>query len=48
LWAPACTVELASATYGKAIAVGNLPAKQMFIEALSDGNEKGFYTVPAL
>jgi pimeloyl-ACP methyl ester carboxylesterase len=48
LWAPACTVELASATYGRAISAGSLPAKEMFIEALSDSNEKGFYTVPAL
>lgn len=48
LWAPACTVDFASKTYGAAIADGSLPSKQTSIEVLSDANERGHYTVPLL
>jgi acetyl esterase/lipase len=48
LWAPACTVEFATETYGAAIAGGMLPAERMFIEVLSDANERGHFTVPGL
>jgi hypothetical protein len=48
LWAPACTVEFATQTFGAAIAGGILPAEQLFIEVLSDANERGHDTVPGL
>jgi hypothetical protein len=48
LWAPACTVEFATQTFGAAIDGGMLPAEQLFIEVLSDVNERGHYTVPGL
>jgi hypothetical protein len=48
LWAPACTVEFAIKTYGAALTDGILPAKRTLIEVLSDGNERGHYTVPLL
>ena len=35
-------------TYGAAIAGGMLPAERMFIEVLSDANERGHFTVPGL
>ena len=48
LWAPACTVEFATETYGAAIAGGALRPERMFIEVLSDANERGYFTVPGL
>ena len=48
LWAPACTVEFATETYGAAIAGGMLSPERMFIEVLSDANERGHFTVPGL
>jgi hypothetical protein len=48
LWAPACTVEFATQTFGAAIDGGMLPAEQLFIEVLSDVNERGHDTVPGL
>jgi hypothetical protein len=41
-------VEFATRTFGAAIASGALPAEQMFIEVLSDANERSHETVPLL
>jgi hypothetical protein len=48
LWAPACTVEFATANYGAAFANGVASPKATFISVLSDGNEKDDPCVPAL
>ena len=41
-------MEFATETYGAAIAGGMLPPERMFIEVLSDANERGHFTVPGL
>jgi papain like protease len=48
LWAPACTVPFATATYGPAFANGVADAKKTFIGTLSDANEKSDACVPVL
>ena len=46
LWAPACTVAFATATYGKAFADGTADAKSTYIDVLSDDNEVSDPAVP--
>src|SRR4029079_16290794 len=48
LWAPASTVEFATAKYGRAFANGVADPKATFIDVLSDGNETGDPCVPVL
>jgi hypothetical protein len=46
LWAPACTVAFASATYGPAFGNGVLDPRSTFIELLTDENEERYGCVP--
>jgi hypothetical protein len=48
LWAPACTVEFATATYGSAFANKVADPKTTFIDVLSDANELRDPCVPVL
>ena len=48
LWAPACTVSFATATYGRAFADNVADPKTTFIDVLSDANEKSDPCVPLL
>src|SRR4029078_591498 len=48
LWAPACTVAFATATYGPAFADKVADPKTTFIDVLSDGNELSDPCVPVL
>lgn len=48
LWAPACTVDFATATYGPAFANGVANPKTTFIDVLSDTNELSDPCVPVL
>jgi hypothetical protein len=48
LWAPACTVEFATAKYGPAFASKVADPNTTYIEVLSDDNEKSDPCVPAL
>jgi hypothetical protein len=48
LWAPACTLEFAAATYGPAFAGKVADPKTTFIDVLSDANEKSDPCVPLL
>src|SRR5262249_9736751 len=48
LWAPACTVPFATATYGPAFANGVADPKKTFIGTLSDANERSDACVPVL
>jgi len=46
LWAPACTVELATATYGAAFANNVAKPRSTFVELLTDANEERYGCVP--
>ncbi|MGH6922819.1 MAG: hypothetical protein ACRED5_03520, partial [Propylenella sp.] len=46
LWAPACTVSFATATYGAAFAEGIANPKKTYVGVLSDENERSDATVP--
>jgi len=48
LWAPACTVEFATANYGQAFANKTADPKTTFIDVLSDANELRDPCVPVL
>jgi hypothetical protein len=48
LWAPACTVSFASATYAKAFASRTIAAKSTYISVLSDENELADESIPVL
>jgi hypothetical protein len=48
LWAPACTVSFATATYGRAFADNVADPKTTFIDVLSVANEKSDPCVPLL
>jgi hypothetical protein len=48
LWAPACNVDFATDTYGAAFANGVANPKTMFIDVLSDANERDDPCVPGL
>ncbi len=47
LWAPACSVSFATATFGKAFADGTVDPKKTFVSVLSDENEQSDPCVPA-
>jgi hypothetical protein len=46
LWAPACTVSFANATYGDAFADGTINPKKAYASVLTDENELGDACVP--
>jgi hypothetical protein len=46
LWAPACTVQFATKTYGAAFAAGVADSKTTYIDVLSDANERSDSVVP--
>jgi hypothetical protein len=48
LWAPACTVEFATAKYGQAFANKVADPGTTFVDVLSDGNERSDPCVPVL
>jgi hypothetical protein len=48
LWAPACTVEFATAKYGAAFASKVADPQTTYVEVLSDDNEKSDPCIPVL
>ena len=48
LWAPACTVGFALATYAKAFGNGTANQKSTFVSVLTDENERADHCIPAL